>query len=102
MTLQLQRGATTLTAADVAGAELRAGTKLSLRLQVTGTSPTTIRAKVWADGTTEPATWQLSTTDSTAALQVPGSIGLHSYLSGSSTNVPSYVSFDDLWAGPAA
>ena len=34
------------------------GETLNLRLQVTGTSPTTLRAKVWESGTAEPATWQ--------------------------------------------
>ncbi|WP_258724057.1 LamG-like jellyroll fold domain-containing protein [Cellulomonas sp. NS3] len=101
VTLQLQRGATTLTAADVAGLTSVAGQPLRVRLQVTGTTPTTIRAKVWRDGTAEPAAWQLTTTDATAALQVPGSIGLHSYLSGSSTTLPATVGFRDLWAGPA-
>lgn len=99
--LQLQRSATTLTAADVPGLTSVVGQPLAVRVQVTGTAPTTLRAKVWVDGTPEPAAWQLTTTDSTAALQVPGSIGLSAYLSGSSTTVPTTVGFRDLWAGRA-
>jgi len=72
------------------------GTKVDLRLQVTGTGTTTIRVKAWVHGTPEPERWTLTTTDSTAALQAPGSVGLGAYASGSSTNVPQVVSFDDL------
>lgn len=102
VTLQLQNGGTTLAAADVPGLVYTAGTRLAVRLQVVGTSPTTVRAVVWPAGTPEPATWQLTATSSTPGAQAPGTVGLHSYLSGSSTNVPSSVSFDNLWAGPAA
>jgi hypothetical protein len=59
--------------------------QLSIRVQVFGTSPTTVRARVWPAGTTEPTTWQLSATDSTAGLQVAGSPALRSYISGSAT-----------------
>ncbi len=40
--------------------------------------------------------WQLTTTDSTAGLQAAGGVGLVTYLSGTSTNFPIVVSFDDL------
>ena len=59
-------------------------------------SPTTLRAKVWKTTQTEPASWQLTTTDNTAGLQTSGGVGLVTYLSGTSTNVPIVVSFDDL------
>src|SRR6476646_9071501 len=49
---------------------------IHFRAQVTGTSPTTLRVRAWADGTTEPTTWQYTATDSAAALQVAGSLGL--------------------------
>jgi hypothetical protein len=38
----------------------------------------------------------LSTTDASSGLQVAGGVGLVTYLSGSSTNFPIVVSFDDL------
>jgi len=66
-----------------------------VRLQVTGTSPTTVRAKVWGGSQTEPSGWTLTTTDSTAALQTAGSVGLGFYIGGSSTGVPRTVTFDE-------
>ncbi|MBG6178887.1 PKD domain-containing protein [Arthrobacter sp. CAN_A1] len=74
------------------------GDRLLLRTEVTGTGPTTIRAKAWKAGTPEPAAWQRSATDATAALQAGGTIGLFTYLSGSVTNVPVTVLIDDVTA----
>ena len=72
------------------------GKFFDVRFDATGTSPTTLRAKIWTDGTTEPSTWQVQATDSTAGLQTAGSPGLSAYLSGNSTAVPVTVSFDSL------
>ncbi|NRD26727.1 PKD domain-containing protein [Frigoribacterium sp. VKM Ac-2836] len=72
------------------------GAKLNVRLEVSGSGTTTIRAKVWADGTTEPTAWTVSTTDTYAGLQAPGWVALGAYASGSATNAPQTVSFDDL------
>jgi Concanavalin A-like lectin/glucanases superfamily/Fibronectin type III domain len=47
-----------------------------MRVRVTGSGPTQVQARAWADGGTEPATWQLSFTDATAALQSAGAVGL--------------------------
>jgi hypothetical protein len=55
-----------------------------------------LNAKVWKVGSSEPATWLVSTQDSTAALQASGSIGLATYLSGTATNLPVVIRFDDL------
>ncbi|MDJ0339834.1 LamG-like jellyroll fold domain-containing protein [Cryobacterium sp. PH31-O1] len=95
--LQLMRGNTTLQASTVAGLTYATNDQLQVRLQVFGTEPTTIRAKVWAAGSAEPTTWKLSRTDATPALQRAGSIGLALYASGSSTT-PMTVSFDSLSA----
>lgn len=73
-------------------------TGLNIRLQVTGTSPTTIRAKVWPLGTTEPQEWMRTSTDSYAGLQEPGTVGLLIYVSSSATNTPTSVAFDDFAA----
>lgn len=86
------------TGLTIAGLNYAVGDKLAVRLQVTGTGPTTVSARVWELGTTEPTTWQRTVTDSTAALQVPGSIGLMAYLSGSATTAPLTVLVDDLRA----
>jgi hypothetical protein len=55
----------------------------------------------WAEGTTVPAAWQVSATDSTAALQVDGSIGVSAYVSASATVTPVRFNVDDLWVGDA-
>jgi hypothetical protein len=73
---------------------------LNIRFQVSGTSPTTLRAKLWKVGTTEPVAWQLTVTDATASLQAPGAIGFESYISGSATNAPVTVSLDNFLANP--
>ena len=100
VTLQAQRTVgsteTVLRQATVAGLTYQAGQQLQLRLQVAGTSPTTVRAKLWPAGTEEPADWQVSVTDSTAELQVPGAVGLGVYASSSATNTPVFASFDEL------
>ncbi|RBY94250.1 radical SAM protein [Blastococcus sp. TBT05-19] len=55
------------------------GTALATRVQVSGSGTTAITASVWAAGQPEPAQPQLSRTDTTAALQAPGSVGLAAY-----------------------
>jgi hypothetical protein len=72
------------------------GSFIWLRAQVTGANPTTVRVKAWADGTTEPATWAYSATNSVAAVQGAGSVGLRTYANSTVTNAPLTVSFDDL------
>lgn len=80
----------------ISGLNYEPGDKLRVRLQATGTSPTQLKLKVWEAGTSEPAQWQLSATDSTPQLQLPGRIGLMSYLSGSATNAPVVSQWNDL------
>ena len=96
--LQLQRTGTTLSSITVPGLTLANGDQLRFRLQAVGTAPTTLQAKVWKVGTTEPAAWQVTATDATAALQAPGSVGLLMYLSASATPASTVVAFDDLSA----
>ncbi|WP_024285418.1 PKD domain-containing protein [Cellulomonas sp. KRMCY2] len=85
----------------VTGLTFAAGDQLQVRLQVEGTSPTTVRAKVWKVGTTEPATWNATMTDNTiAALQTAGGLGLQSYTGGVTANPAVVFSYDNLWAGP--
>jgi PKD repeat protein len=97
--LQLQRntdqilGGTTVPSLTYA-----TGDQLQLRVQVTGTNPTTIQAKAWKVGTTEPAGWNLTATDTTAALQAAGGIGIYSYLSRTSTPAPQTITIDNLTA----
>ena len=93
-------GAQTTLAADtvIAGLTYTVGDQLNIKVQAYGTSPTTLNARVWKNGTTEPATWQRTATDSTAALQVAGRIGFFSYNSSSSTNAPIQSLWDNLVA----
>ena len=77
-----------------------AGTSLNVRLETRGTAPTTVQVKVWKAGTAEPAAWDLSRTDGTAALQRPGAVGLDIYTAGSATATTT-VRVDDLRVEPA-
>ena len=79
-----------------------AGAPVRVRVQVIGSSPTTVRAKVWSAAGAEPAAWAASVTDATAGLQTSGSVGFNTYLSSSSTNAPLAVRFDDLTVTPGA
>lgn len=82
----------------VPGLTVAAGEALQVRGQAVGTSPTTVRMKLWRAGTSEPAAWTLSTTDSTAGIQSAGAIGMAPYLPGGVTNAPIRVSVDDFLA----
>ncbi|MGZ3625324.1 MAG: YncE family protein [Ktedonobacteraceae bacterium] len=52
------------------------GAVVWLHVQFQGTNPTAIRARAWLNGTTEPSTWLLNTTDSNSAEQAVGMVGL--------------------------
>ena len=80
----------------ISGLTYSVGGQWQTRLQVTGTNPTTLRARVWKVGGTEPSTWAVTATDSTAGLQTKGSIGLTDYLSSTATNAPIAISYDNL------
>ena len=79
----------------VPGLTYAAGDTLKVRLQVTGTDSTSLKVKLWGTGA-EPASWNLSTTDSTAACRCAGGVGLSTYVSGSSTNLPIVYWFDNV------
>ena len=88
------------TAATVAGLTLSAGALVNVRLQVEGVGTTTVRMKAWANGTAEPAAWLITGTDTSAALQAAGSVGLRTYVSSSATNTPIVQSVRALSAKP--
>ncbi len=85
---------------EVAVAELTytIGDRMNVRLQVTGSAPTTVRTRVWKVGTTQPTTWQRSVTDATAGLQTAGNIGVSVFLAGSSSSAPLVVMLDNIVA----
>jgi hypothetical protein len=70
--------------------------QFNLRVQATGTSPTTLRAKIWPTGNVEPSTWLVSATDSTSTLQTAGNVGFDTLLSSSASNAPITLSVDNL------
>ncbi|KYH45864.1 hypothetical protein AZH51_09260 [Branchiibius sp. NY16-3462-2] len=71
---------------------------MRIRLTIKGTS---ITGTAWKSTAAEPATPQISVTDSTAALQVAGSIGLESYVSGSAATGAVVFTYDNLSVKPA-
>ena len=86
---------TSLGAQAVPGLVYAPGQVWNVRFRVTGSGTTTLQARAWREGTTEPTTWTTAT-DSTAALQSAGAVGLYSYLSGSATNSPITMSVLNL------
>lgn len=92
--LVIQRSGTIL-ATKALGTPWAAGDVFRLRVEVSGTSPTTISAKTWKDGAAEPGSWQITATDSTAALQQAGWISLHASRGGAATTTGAF-SFDGL------
>ena len=104
VTLGLSRlsstGAETIIQAStiISGLTYAVGDKLTVRVQAlqTNATTTTIRAKVWKTGATEPAAWQKSVTDTTAALQAAGHVAVSSYVSSGATNGPITIAVDSL------
>ena len=72
-----------------------------IRFQAVGISPTTLRVKFWADGTTEPG-WQIVTTDTAAILQNPGGVSLRAFAGTGQTTANILVSFNQLIVGAPA
>jgi hypothetical protein len=82
LTLQKNVGGVTtdiVSATTVAGITYTANMELWLRAQVTTLTPgvTTIRAKLWVNGSAEPSAWTVSTTDTETVLQAFGYVGMH-------------------------
>jgi hypothetical protein len=101
VSLSLSRIQTTqsvLSAINVAGLTVAPGDVLRLRFEITGASPTRLRAMIWKAGTPMPTAWTITTTDSTPELQDAGGVGVSGSLSGTST-AGVVLRFDDVWAG---
>ena len=88
------------TATTVDGLTHQANAPLWVRLQVTGTNPTTLRMKAWSATPTvtpsEPLDWQYTATDNTPALQAAGSVGLRTRIGSAATNAPVTFAFGDF------
>jgi PKD repeat protein len=76
---------TTLTTQTVAGYTYVPGDVMHVRLQGFGAGTTTLRASFWINNQPVPTTWLTQATDTTAALQAAGGVGVLGYLSSSST-----------------
>ena len=86
---------TVLATAPATLSSVTSGRRVMVRTQVTGSSPTTVRARMWFAGTAEPSAWQVQVTDGTPALQGPGAVGVFAYESSSATGGLT-VRVDDL------
>ena len=76
---RLAGGDTSLANVNVTGLTYTPGQQLRLRLLVEGEGTTTLKAKLWVDGQSEPAAWTATATDSTAELQDAGGVGVGGY-----------------------
>jgi hypothetical protein len=72
------------------------GTFIWLRMQLIGSSPTTIKVKAWNDGSNEPGAWNYTTTDNQAGLQSAGTLGFATRTDSLVTNTPVLNTIDDL------
>jgi len=99
LTLRKRDGAETQLGSSYAtGLTYVAGTWYTVRLAMTGS---TLSAKVWLRGSTEPEAWQLTATDT--ALTAPAAVGVRTLLGSATTNtLPLTASFDGLYVGPQA
>ena len=88
---------TVLGSVTISGLTYVVGSSLRLRLVVTGGTggTATLAATVWKVGATEPASPQLSRTDTTASLQAAGTIGAI-FTSSSTSTGSTTASFDNL------
>lgn len=88
----------TLASTNLTTLNLGAGDVIRIELSAVGSGTTTLGAKVWNPSGTAPAAWQVTATDTAPELQVAGSIGLITYLTGTATNAPLTAAFDNLTA----
>ena len=72
----IQQGSAVLSAYQVPGITRGAGDAFTLKVDVSGGASTTISAKLWKQGTTEPAAWQTSFVDTTG-IDAAGAVGVH-------------------------
>ena len=104
-TLQLVRtingAVTTVASTSIAGYIYQPGDVIHLRISATGSGTTALGAAMWVNGDTPPAGWLVQGSDSTAAMQGPGGIGVLAYVAASATEAPVVVSVDKLVAVPA-
>ncbi len=73
--LRAQRSNGTTLGSDLnTGLPAANGAVVWLHVEFQGVNPTALRARAWLDGTSEPSTWLLNTTDNTSAEQKAGMV----------------------------
>jgi len=87
---------TTLTPFVSAPFMFASGTRYMIRVQFTGTSPTTMRMKVWPASAPEPTAWAYTASDGAPALQRPGLVGVRSAANLRVSNLPLTALVDSL------
>ncbi|WP_166408941.1 PKD domain-containing protein [Labedella phragmitis] len=93
LVLEIRRSTTVLKSIALTDLSYAPGQAVHVRLRVEGSGTTTLSAVAWTTGD-QPDQWDVVATDTTEALQAPGSVGLGFYISASSAG-PSTVQFDD-------
>lgn len=93
---QVSRGGSVIGWRDLSGIEVEPGKEYQVRFQVDGVGESSLRSKVWAVGSEEPESWQLSASDSTPALQQAGYVGISTYAGGGISPTPYRVFIDDV------
>lgn len=82
----------------VPGVILEAGDLVHVRSHVSGSDPTVIYIRAWADGQAEPEYWNFGAVDWTGRLQGVGAVGLGAYLGIRHPGGPVSVLVDELTA----
>jgi PKD repeat protein len=87
--LLIQKRGAVIASQPLAGRVWGAGDTFQLKTEVSGDDSTTIRVKIWNDGTAEPSSWQLETTDVAGTANTdPGAAGIYGYRAGGGTGQP--------------
>ncbi|HEY3409949.1 MAG TPA: LamG-like jellyroll fold domain-containing protein, partial [Propionicimonas sp.] len=86
---------TSLVMTTVPGLTYVPGARVRVAFAVTGTGTTSLKAKAWSVGASEPTVWLTTATDTEATLQDAGSVGFIGYAN-SITNGPITVAVDNL------
>ena len=86
---------TSLVTKTVTGLTYVAGDRVRVAFQVTGTGTTSLRAKFWKVGSTEPTAWLATATDTESTLQDAGYAGFIGYAN-AITNGPITAAVDNL------
>lgn len=94
--LLVQRNGAVIASQPLTGRSWNAGDTFRVKTDVIGDDSTTVRVKLWNEGTVEPTSWQLETTDAAAdAVTTPGRAGLYAYRAGSGSG-QAPIRFDEF------